>query len=915
MNDRRRDQTMRPMLKRVALWLRIALWWFFAKVNFGSKLGAALREGVARGTLVYVLQTRSVFDLLYFNYVFLKHRLPLAKWSNGPSTTWFMPMLHLLRRLFRRRSSLSEENALSEVISNGDAALIFLERPAASESESRAYSQRFLERLCELEAHSLESIVVAPLLIVWDRRSEEFRPSLLAGTFGTRQHPGFLRKVLGVIQNLWQPFFLMGAPHVQVCDLVPLSDFRPGTGEKASIRAEALRVQLLAQLEQERSTVIGPRFKKGAVIKREILADESVQSSLARLKETDSRSLEEITRVARENLNEIAADFSMLTVKLMAAALTPVWQNIYDGLEVDEEGLDRVRTAARDSSIVVVPSHKSHIDYLIISYIFFQYGLVPPHIAAGDNLDFPPIGSLFRRAGAFFIRRQIKDDPLYKLCLRLYLAKILSEGHGLEFFIEGGRSRTGKLMAPRFGMLRMIVDAFGEGTVDKVKIVPCAVTYERVIEGRSHQAEVQGAPKKQEHLGALLRSTKVLTSKNGRLYVTFGEILDLGEYMKRYEVEPVSPPEQQHALTQRLGYRLIYEINQAGTATPSALASLALLTLEGRRISRPRLLAAIGFTLDMLLRKGVRLSPSLQTALASKRAQLKAETVDEQEFDSTFLSGSSNASPSGVFAKLGQAVAEYIDEAIKGFSDGNLVEFTTVKGSQSDLNFFYGVPEKGRGELSYYKNTIVHNLVPDALLATALLEPGEPRIEVEPLMERTLLLSRLFKHEFFYEERAEFKNVFWRTFKEFEARGWLQLAEEPDAAVMITPETIDALTYFHRIVLTFLETYTLVAGELDHLQGRWVGEKDFIDHLKVTCQVRYHEGVVRYVETLAMPTFKNALRRFIEWGLVEDRTVQKRRKPSQQLRFVEARWRETLNQLICLLRGRKKARQRVTRVD
>src|SRR5690606_15879867 len=193
---------------------------------------------------------------------------------------------------------------------------------------------------------------------------------------------------------------------------------------------------------------------------------------------------------ARKNFDAIAADFSLLMTKFLAVVLTPVFQLIYDGLEVDEEGLEKVREAARDGRIVVIPSHKSHIDYLIISYIFFEYGLVPPHIAAGDNLNFPPVGTMFRRSGAFFIRRQFKGDDLYALCLKRYIGKLLLEGHPIEFFIEGGRSRIGKLLSPRFGMLRMVVDSYLEQPTGPVRIIPCNVAYERVIEGQSHQKEV-----------------------------------------------------------------------------------------------------------------------------------------------------------------------------------------------------------------------------------------------------------------------------------------------------------------------------------------------------------------------------------------------------------------------------------------
>src|SRR5690606_21875069 len=137
-------------------------------------------------------------------------------------------------------------------------------------------------------------------------------------------------------------------------------------------------------------------------------------------------------------------------------------------------------------------------------------------------------------------RRQFKGDDLYALCLKRYIGKLLLEGHPIEFFIEGGRSRIGKLLSPRFGMLRMVVDSYLEQPTGPVRIIPCNVAYERVIEGQSHQKEVQGGSKGKENIGALLRSTKVLTSRYGRLYVTFGDPIDLGDYLDQYEVTQAS---------------------------------------------------------------------------------------------------------------------------------------------------------------------------------------------------------------------------------------------------------------------------------------------------------------------------------------------------------------------------------------
>lgn len=946
------------MLSRVNFWVRLALWWFFAKVTFAPRQVATIREAAERGRVVYVMQTRSLFDQLYFNAVFLEHGLPLARWSNGIRTMFLRPFLSLLGLAFRRRDRRSELEKLAACLRRDRAALLFLERPLDSEPEKRVWSQPALERLVELQREEMaqfgdraRSLQLVPLMVIWERRSEEFRPTLLDGVFGSRQSPGFFRKIVHVAKNLWQPFFLMGAPLVQIGEVVEVPPL-PADAETASL-AEALRARLSLMLEQQRAVVVGPPYKKGAVIKREILQDERFRGELARIAAEEGRAIGDVTQAAREDLDKIAADFRLLAIKFMAVLLSPVFQLIYDGLEVDEEGLERVRQAARDHRIVVIPSHKSHIDYLIVSSVFYQAGLIPPHIVAGDNLDFPPVGALFRRSGAFFIKRTFKGDQVYALALATYIGKILAEGYPIEFFIEGGRSRTGKLLAPRFGVLRMVLDRFLAGDVEKLKIVPVAVTYERVIEAKAHHKEVAGGEKRQENLGALIRSTSVLTSKYGRLYVDFGELIDARDYLERYGALPAcngteADDEAVARLTQRLGYRVIYEINQAGPVTPSALTSLALLTTTTRSISRARLHRLIGFVLDLLIRRGVRLSGSIKMALASKRAVLKGASSPVAPDDATSLAflvaGSSLADePQGVgaaleaaaepseadaYTLLGRAVSDLTDEAIRLFSDSKLIEITTLdrggdkrrEAKTRDLEappaeagghrFYYSVPEERRGELSYYKNTIVHSLVPEALLSAALLEPGTAVMELEPLMERTLFLSKLFKHEFFYEERAEFERVFWRTFDKLAARGWVATeGEAPHTGAVRIAQPAPALEFFRSVLLTFLEAYTLVAVELEPMmRGRWVEEKEIVEHLLLTCQAYYHEGRVRFSETLAKPTFLNALRRYVEWGHVRTRSEERRRKTVRLYQLVEESEPQVLvERLRGLLRTRKAA--------
>src|SRR5262249_45677326 len=226
--------------------------------------------------------------------------------------------------------------------------------------------------------------------------------------------------------------------------------------------------------------------------------------------------LKAIEKRGRANLREIAADPKPWMFRLGRPILSWVFRRIFDGIEVDREGLAKVRDAARKGPLIIVPSHKSHVDYLVLSYVFLENDLVPPHIAAGANLAFWPLGFFFRRGGAFFLRRTFRGDRLYGAVFRAYVRKLLRERFNIEFFIEGGRSRTGKLLAPKLGLLGMVVEAAldDDGAhARKAQVVPISIGYEKVIEEKSYAKELAGGKKKKEDVKGLLKATRVLGAR------------------------------------------------------------------------------------------------------------------------------------------------------------------------------------------------------------------------------------------------------------------------------------------------------------------------------------------------------------------------------------------------------------------
>src|SRR5690606_18633546 len=197
-------------------------------------------------------------------------------------------------------------------------------------------------------------------------------------------------------------------------------------------------------------------------------------------------------------------------------------------------GLDKVKALAGDHTLIYVPCHRSHIDYLLLSYVLYRDGLMPPHIAAGRNLDMPLVGPLLRRGGAFFLRRSFRDNRLYGAVFTEYLHRLLARGYPMEYFIEGGRSRSGRMLPPRPGMLAMTLRSFLRSQQEHAQpmvFVPIYIGYERILENASYQRELSGGRKRKETPLALIRTLGRLREPYGRVSVNIGEPLDIATFL------------------------------------------------------------------------------------------------------------------------------------------------------------------------------------------------------------------------------------------------------------------------------------------------------------------------------------------------------------------------------------------------
>jgi len=524
--------------KVLGLWVRVTI----------KPDDAVAAAGARPRPVCYVLERESQTDFAVLNSVCAQHNLP-------------RPARRLM--MGERRA----ERAYFEM----------MRRPSLVSARNAARAPRYLEQLvAAAAAHPQFDVDLVPVAIFWGRAPHKemswwrllfAEDWILVGRF---------RKFLSVIFNGRNTLVYFGEP-IRLRDVM-----EEGLSEPRSVRRvlRSLRMVLRAQ----RASSIGPDLSHRRTMVLQILKTQAVRQAVRN--EMQARQLQRrpALLLARKYALEIAANYSQAFVTFMAMALGRLWNSLYDGVEL--EHLENLSAVGDGVEIIYAPCHRSHMDYLLLSYIIYRKGFAVPHVAAGANLNMPLIGRFLRKGGAFFLRRSFKGDALYAVVFAKYLGFMMARGHPLEYFIEGGRSRTGRLLSPRTGMLSMTVRSYVRDPKRPVMFMPVYFGYERIVEGRTYIGELSGQPKQKESVFVLLKSTvSVLRSKFGKVHVNLGRPIALDQLLQKHNPNwRLGPAENDDpragwigAAISDLAVRINTEINAAAAVTPINLVAMAIL--------------------------------------------------------------------------------------------------------------------------------------------------------------------------------------------------------------------------------------------------------------------------------------------------------------------------------------------------
>ncbi len=617
------------MTPRFNLLLRLFARRFFGHFDIGDDDVAKLQKLEGAGAVVYVMRYASRLDYFLFNTLFAREGLRLSAFANGISFYYFQPLFGALRcalmrlglRLGKGSKRAAERRRVREharrVIAAGATMFLFLRPRRFSPLRRRRFAVEqgrgeldLLGEIVDAAGQSGQRVSLVPLALFW-RRGPRSPARFRRQRYESSTRPSDLVKVITFLLTYRRLAIKVGAPLEVAASNDPVGSEQ---------QARRLRRRMLLALQDEQRSVEGPRLQPPSRVKQSVLSRARVRVAIAEDALQHGGSARANER-AEKIFSEIAANMNPTFLALAGAVVGWVFRRLF--VSIETRGLADLRELVKRYPVVLVPSHRSYFDFLLVSWLLHRDYVPPPHVAARENMAFGPFGFLFRRAGAFFLRRSF-DGELYKAVFRAYVGYLVEEGFPQEFFIEGGRSRTGKSRLPQLGMLSWNIQGFVDSRRRELYFVPISISYERLVEEDALVSELEGGAKRDESMLGLVRARKLLKRRRGKVLVNFGEPLSLARELggKRALFDADQDAPARRAFVERFGNRIVERINQAVVVNATSVAACALLGGAQRGFSRDEVLRRMSEVVEVLKLQDVRLTPTFEADVPEFRESL-----------------------------------------------------------------------------------------------------------------------------------------------------------------------------------------------------------------------------------------------------------------------------------------------------
>jgi glycerol-3-phosphate O-acyltransferase len=800
-----------PMLRRFGWLYR---WLFIGRalqrVRFEDHSAERVRRAEQAGPIVYVLLRRSSLDHLALNTVLNRRRLPLSVWAPGTPSFFWQPVIEAwFGVLVRTWRWATEGRAADPVTSGWLAEAVCKEHPVTIFLQQQQLMLQVggddpLRAVLDAQARTERPVQLLPVIVVWDRAPERDMP-VRNFLLGSRENPNLLLTLV----NLYSPFGR--APFVQVGEPLDLAELCRRVPEPR--RLETTRVLLRRYLRREGRMVRGPTLLPRRVLRELVLDNPPMQAFAAEEAAATGKSVEQVQTLMRKEFDAIAANFSWLMIWSLSYLCRPLWNRVYSGYDIREEDIERIRAAVRDGTAVLAPCHKSHFDYLLLSWVLYHHDLVPPHVIAGNNLAIWPLSTLLRAAGGFFISRTFTGQRVHPVVFERYLRELLRHEYTVEFFVEGSRTRSGLLLRPRLGVLEMMFDAAAKSDQRReITLLPMALVYEQVAEEHAYRSELEGADKDRETMGQVVRAGGVLRYRFGRVYLRVGEPIKASEVVGDPAAWLSQSAETRRDKLRHAGEDLIRRIGEVVVVLPTMLVALALLAHHRRAIEHDELLGRIGRFRAFFKHKGA----------------LEADSLRHPD--------------------------SAITSALDRFRDQGQLRDHTRDGQR-----IWEVPPGQRISLDFHKNQVLHFFAPAALAAVVVRHADREEVMLEDLLAPFALLEATVNREFTFDPDASSEERCRRALDDLVAHG--ALAPTETGWTLADPARLGEV---HGLLRGLLEAYLLVLRAARKLPARPLDRKAFVREIQQGQETWLSSGVATRPEAFSAISLRNAIASFLE---------------------------------------------------
>jgi glycerol-3-phosphate O-acyltransferase len=810
--------------------------WLLERLFNGIVLDHKQQDVVRRlppdAIVVYTIKYKSYFEYLFYYTRFRTEKLRVPELGFGYRFLLMQPLAKFLRTLLAhvdwylthwRRMDPYASGYLRQQLMGGRAALLPL-------VEKHGFYRRFVKAhtdplrfLIDLQQSIDRPIYLVPNLMFFSKSPKSGNVRLRDIFLGPEQRPGLVRRLVTLLRQPGKVFVEVSPP----LDLQQFMLKHNTGGNNLEYLALKLRHQLLVQHNRHRQSITGPVIKSHEEIKENILASERLRQFMAHHAKSRNEALHVIRKQADGFLDEIAAKYNYFFISCVSGIVGWLINAMYDGTVVDTESIRQIKIMSQRGPLVLVPCHKSHIDYLILSWVLFKNNMPCPHVAAGKNLSFWPLGPIFRSGGAFFLRRTFRGAVLYSRVFSEYIHKLLEEGFNLEIFIEGGRSRTGKLLMPKLGFLSILLNSFKNRACSDMIFVPVFIGYDQILEESAYLHEIEGGKKEPENLLQVLKARRFLKQRFGKIYINFHEPLSLKEILQDYDSPLAEMPQKtQNELCRNLGWRLINAIDQVSVVTPHALMAAAILNCPARRFSKDDIFNIVDVYSSLLF-------------------AMKAKLAD------TLLMDQRRACE--------QALDTYLQRKIVEISGGE-------KNMPPEL-VQYTLPASKRLQLEYYKNNCIAYFIPSAFTALAILEKDAFQFSAADLHDRYRFLRHLFKYEFAYDVQRPGEYFVRKTLKSFIDDAILMPHQSLPDTYQITSSGLRKLRLLARFLKTYFESYWVTLHFFKQTPRAKMRARDHMKKIQAIGNTMLKNQEIELVESLSKINFENGISFFTTQGV------------------------------------------------